>query len=127
MARAVDGGRRLMVVDEDRTSRTVLRQAYRLRGHRCVAAATAAEALLLAAFEPIDVVILEWSFRDGSGQGLAGRLRARARKPLVIVVLSVFDEPHGFREREAIDDYLVKPATAEAVEHAFEACFERYS
>jgi len=121
MAREVPG-RRLLVVDEDMITRSVLQQAYRLRGHACSTAATSSAALAAVAADPPEVVILDWSFRDGSGVGLAGRMRHVCPHQLVIVVVSVLDEPDGFRAREAIDDYLVKPVTAEAVESSFEAC-----
>ncbi|HUS33535.1 MAG TPA: response regulator [Kofleriaceae bacterium] len=119
MGRAVRG-RRLLLIDGDSISRTVLRHAFSTRGHTVSVAATAAEAIAIAASNPPEVVVYDWSFRDESGVGLAKQLRAAVPHPIVIVSLSVLDEPDGFREREDVDDYVVKPALAESVELAFE-------
>ncbi len=113
-------GRRLLLLDEDPTSRTLFRHMYTMRGHKVWLAATADEAIEVGGAEVIEVVIYDWSFRDNTGVGLAARLRAASAWPLVIIALSVLDEPDGFREREDVDDYLVKPALAESVELAFE-------
>lgn len=113
-------GRRLLLLDADETSRTLFKHVYAIRGHTVWLAATAAESIEIAATEMIEVVVYDWSFRDDSGVGLAARLRAASKWPLVIVALSVLDEPDGFREREGVDDYLVKPALADVVELAFE-------
>jgi DNA-binding response OmpR family regulator len=117
--------RSLLVLDGDRISRTVMKHAYVMRGHDVRVASTASEGIAAVASTQIDVVIYDWSFRDESGVGLAQRLRAASATPLAIVALSVLDEPDGFREREGIDDYVVKPALAESVEVAFEAALAR--
>lgn len=90
------------------------------RGHVCAAVSSAPEAVAaLSAFRPT-IVLIEWAFRDGSGIGLAGRLRARARSEnprLVVIAVSHANEPaelHG-----EFDDYLVKPASAEEIENVF--------
>jgi two-component system KDP operon response regulator KdpE len=117
--------RDLLVVDGDSISRTVLKHAFGVRGHAVRVAATAAEGLAAAASSIPDVIIYDWSFRDNSGVGLAKNLRAACAKGIVIVVLSVLDPPDGFCEREDVDDYIVKPAMADAVELAFEAALSR--
>lgn len=117
--------RSLLVIDADSISRTVLKHAFALRGHSVRVAATAAEALTAVTSAPPDVIIYDWSFRDDSGIGLAQALRAACPTALVIVVLSVLDPPDGFCEREQVDDYIVKPAMADAVEQAFEAALNR--
>jgi CheY-like chemotaxis protein len=124
MARAAVG-RRVLVVDSDAISRTVFKHTYVPRGHHVWLAKTAGEALELAASEPIEVVIYDWSFRDNSGVGLAAKLREACADPVAIIALTVLDEPDGFREREDVDDYLVKPALVETVELAFESALTR--
>lgn len=119
MHRAVVG-RRLLVVDADRITRTVLQHAYGMRGHTVRVVATAAESLVAVMTEPPEAVVYDWSFRDDSGVGLAKKLRATAPGPLAIVSLSVMNEPDGFVEREGIDGYIVKPALPEVVERAIE-------
>ena len=112
--------RRLLLVDGDATSRTVFKHMFVKRGHQVWLATTADEAVALAKTEVIEVVLYDWSVRDNTGVGLAARLRAASAWPLAILAVSVLDEPEGFREREDVDDYLVKPALVEAIELAFE-------
>jgi len=116
-------GRRLLIVDEYPITRTVLEIVFGMRGHVCMGVGSADEALAcIETFEP-DVVILEWHFRNGSGRGLGSRLRARALacgRSLVVVVVSVTDEPPEFRSHDSVDEYLTKPAPAAAIESAFE-------
>jgi DNA-binding response OmpR family regulator len=114
-----------LVIDGDSISRTVLKHAFALRGHTVQVAATAAEGIASAASLVPDVIIYDWSFRENSGVGLAKSLRAACPDELVIVVLSVLDPPDGFCGTEDVDDYIVKPALAEAVELAFEAALSR--
>jgi len=68
------------------------------------------------------VVILEWAFRDGTGVGLARRLRALSSqhgRKLVVVIVSFENEPEGFRVDENVDEYLVKPVYPDVIEEAF--------
>jgi DNA-binding response OmpR family regulator len=124
MAKAVVR-RTLLVLDEDKISRTVMKHAFAIRGHDVRVVSTALEGVAAVAAAQTDVVVYDWSFRDESGVGLAKQLRAASATPLAIVALTVLDEPDGFREREDIDDYIVKPALAESVELAFEAALAR--
>jgi CheY-like chemotaxis protein len=118
-------GRRLLVVDADQSSRTVLKHAYELRGHSVVVASSADDAVAAVAIHAPEVVIYDWSFRDQSGLGLASALRVTSSTPMAIVALSVLDEPDGFCARENVDAYIVKPALPEVVERAFEEALTR--
>ena len=125
MGRAVVG-RRLLIIDADSISRRVLKTAYGMRGHTVRVAATAAEGLEAMMAETPEVVLYDWYFRDDTAIGLAKKLRAAAAPAQVAVLtVTVIDEPDGFREREGVDDYMVKPVLAETVERAFEEALER--
>ena len=109
---------RVLIVDEHRGSRQVFVKTFQMRGHAAAGAATAAEALeLVDEFEPT-VVILEWVFRDKSGIGLARRLRARARRSLIVIAVSTANEPAKLREQEGFDDYFEKPCSVDTLEAA---------
>ena len=114
---------RLLIVDEYALARTALLIALRMRGHECMGVGSAADALAcLETFEPT-VILLEWDFRDGTGRGLSDRLRARSQscgRSLVVIIVSVTNEPPGFRLHDGADEYLTKPAHAELIESAFE-------
>ncbi len=103
---------KLLIVDEQPISARILHTLFRQYGYECVVATTAAEALAAIDVHHTEAVVLEWCFRDGSGIGLAARLRERAAaqsRDLVVIALSALDEPDGFRDREQVDDYFVKP------------------
>jgi DNA-binding response OmpR family regulator len=114
---------RVLVVDDNTLSRSVVTFGFSHRGWECLGAASAVAALdAIETFAP-DAVVLEWVFRDGSGIGLARRLRSRSEelgRSLVVVVVSLANEPSGFREREDIDAYLTKPLDVAEIEHAIE-------
>ena len=93
-----------------------------MHGHVCEQVGTAAAAIAaIDSFRP-EIVILEWSFRDGSGRGLAAALRARSLthgQPLLVIAFSSLDEPPEFRSSEQVDAYFTKPALASDIEKAF--------
>jgi len=107
---------RLLIVDEHEPSRQTLLVGFAQRGYACEAVGTEAAALLaLATFDP-HVVILEWANRRDVESGVTARMRARSARPLCIIVVSFADEPPGFRDREQIDAYLIKPALVDEIE-----------
>jgi two-component system phosphate regulon response regulator PhoB len=106
-------------MDDHEDVRSMLCAALTHRGHECQNVGTCAEALqALASYVP-DVVVFEWALRTESGVGLAQELRERASSlgyALVIIVLSVRDEPSGFVRREQVDAYATKPLTVDDLE-----------
>jgi CheY-like chemotaxis protein len=116
--------RRLLIVDEYPQTRETAPTVYGHYGYEIRVAATANEAVeAVRTFHP-DAVILEWFFRQGLVSGLAARLRSAAadrQRPLVVIALSVFDEPPDFQQREVVDDYFVKPTPADVIDRAIRA------
>lgn len=112
---------RMLIVDENALSRALQSRVFMDRGYVCSIAGTAREARREAsAFRP-DVVLFDWVFRDGSGVGLAQKLRenaAASRDRLQIVALSVWEEPFDFSAREGIDIYYVKPTSLIEIDRA---------
>lgn len=108
---------RVLVLDEHYASALVLRIALEERGHVCRISTGAEEALgQIVVFRP-HVVIYEWKLKGG-GLGLAARMQAVADKACapVIAVLSTQTEPDGFRAREQVDAYFVKPFSLEVLD-----------
>lgn len=112
---------RLLIIDEHELSRKVVVQTLRLRGHKCSGVATTADAVVAVGTLKPTVVIMDWVFRDGSGVGLARRLREASDlgNDLVIVAVSTANEPAEFRTNEPVDEYLTKPCTADVIEQTF--------
>ena len=112
-------GKRFLVVDEHWCSRAATRLALSLKGHRCLAVATALEALDAVDIFAPEVVLLEWDFRDGSGIGLARQMRDRAAangRRLVVIATSAQPKRLFIRACEELDAYLVKPASVLEIE-----------
>jgi two-component system response regulator MprA len=101
--------KRVLLVDEYMEARFPVSFNLETAGYTLKQVTTAVDALAaMSTFEP-DVIIFEWWLRNDAGLGLAERLRRASTKPLVIVVVSTQDEPDGFRTRENVDGYFVKP------------------
>ncbi len=103
----------VLLVEDDRELRATLREALEVEGYRILAAASAADARALMAHagraSGIDLVLLDLSLPDGTGQTLLAEIR-RDRATPVIVVTAQQDEDPKIRLLDAgADDYLVKP------------------
>jgi two-component system response regulator MprA len=119
--------RRFLVIDEHHASRFATSVALQQRGYVCLQVAGASEALSAIDTYAPDVVLLEWEFRDGSGIGLARRLRQRAASydhALILIATSAQAETVGFRDSEELDAYLVKPTTVDEIEAALGSLLE---
>ncbi len=102
---------RVLVVDDEETSRALLRDALTLDGHEVVAAAGGAEGLTALSDGHFDLLITDRSMPDMSGDSVAVKARGYERD-LPIVMLTGFGElmtPEG--RPEGVDLVLAKPVT----------------
>jgi two-component system, NtrC family, sensor kinase len=102
----------VLIVDDSLTVRMDLLEAFEAGGFQAIPCATAAEARLALASQPVDAVILDVLLPDGDGVELLGELRASTQhSSLVVVLLSteseVKDRIRGLRR--GADDYVGKP------------------
>ena len=112
---------RVLVVDDEQDVRTVLGAALRARGHLVAVAATGHEAIETAeTFQP-DVALVDVGLPDIDGVTLAELLRGTVcTKPVRVIAFS----GHGERRlraavrRDLFYEYVLKPATLEAIERA---------
>ena len=103
------GRRRVLVCDDEPQILRALRVVLRDAGFDVVPAATAQEALDLAAVQPPDAAILDLVLPDGSGIEICRALREWTRMP-ILLLSAVGDEDEKVRALEAgADDYVVKP------------------
>jgi two-component system KDP operon response regulator KdpE len=101
--------RRVLVCDDEPQILRALRVVLREGGFEVVPAATAKEALDLAAVQPPDAAILDLVLPDGDGIEVCKALREWSRMP-IILLSAVGDEEEKVRALEAgADDYVVKP------------------
>jgi two-component system, OmpR family, KDP operon response regulator KdpE len=102
-------GQRILVVDDEPQILRALQTTLRGAGYDVVTAATAEDALTVAAVQPPEAVILDLVLPDGSGVEVCRELRTWTLVP--ILILSAVGE-----EREKVaaldagaDDYVTKP------------------
>jgi len=99
----------VLLVEDDVSMRRFLRAALGAHAFRLVEAASAGEAMTLAASHNPELVLLDLGLPDGDGVALTARLRAWTRVP-IIVVSARTDESDKVAALDAgADDYLTKP------------------
>ncbi len=87
---AVEVGRRVLVVEDDRASRVALRRLFVARGWEVAEAATLAEGL--ASLEPPPrCVVLDLMLPDGNGLDLLRRIRSLGMRVRVVVATGASD------------------------------------
>jgi two-component system, OmpR family, response regulator MprA len=101
---------RVLVVDDDRRLRDMLRRALESAGYEVDAAEDGGRALAAISGRTFDLVVLDVLMPGVDGLGVARRLRGRG-DPIPILMLTARD---GVTDRVAgldsgADDYLVKP------------------
>jgi PAS domain S-box-containing protein len=111
-APAIEGGLRVLIVEDSDDARESLAELLRLVGHEVAEARDAREALDLGPkFRP-EVVLCDIGLPDKSGQQLVGELRAAIQPaPLVMAALTGYgmagERASGLNA--GFDEYLVKP------------------
>jgi DNA-binding response OmpR family regulator len=80
--------RRILVVDDEASLRTLMCRIIELEGHRAVMAASGSEALETLAKEKFDLMILDYRLPDMNGRHVMRRLDkvASAMRPFVLLV-----------------------------------------
>jgi two-component system KDP operon response regulator KdpE len=110
---------RVLLVEDDRGLRGMLRDALEVEGYAVVTAASLAEGLALLANlgkrprhanDPgTDLVLLDLGLPDGEGEELLAALRRRHALPLIVISARESDGQKIRLPDAGADDYLVKP------------------
>jgi phosphoserine phosphatase RsbU/P len=103
---------KILVADDDPTSREVLGRVLRKLGHDVSSVVDGAEALARLAADPVPLVVTDWRMPTVDGLELTRRLRAVPDAPYtyVIVLTSVEGREHWLEAMESgVDDFLPKP------------------
>ncbi len=108
-----DRAARILVVDDDADSRTLLRTALEGGGYRVEEAPDGPEAIdILANHGPFDLVTLDLSMEKMRGIDVLGRMRSDVSMAGVpVIVATVHDDPAIAMEliEAGADDFVVKP------------------
>ena len=100
-------GARLLLVEDDASTRQALALTLRDEGHVVIEAADAGAAL--AALSGVDVVLLDLSLPDADGVQLCRRVRSTSDVP-IIMVTGRSSSAHVVAGLQAgADDYVTKP------------------
>ena len=106
--------KRILVVDDEASMRTLIRRTLSRMGMaNLLEAASGAEALQLLAATPVDLVMCDWNMPAMSGMELFQR--ARSLKPdLVFLMLTgrADAESHAAARQAGVAAFLVKPIAA---------------
>ncbi|HEX8682727.1 MAG TPA: diguanylate cyclase [Ardenticatenaceae bacterium] len=103
---------RVLIAEDDTSSRIILQRAVEQLGHECVAAKDGIEAWRLVREAPVDVIITDWMMPGMDGMELCRRVREEPRRTYtyVIFLTALADREHLLRGiRAGADDYLPKP------------------
>ncbi len=105
-------GPRLLLVEDDPALAELLEFRFKAEGYRVSATADGDEALLLAAENAPDLVILDWMIEGTSGIEVCRRLRRNKETAHVPIIMLTAREAEDDRIRGleiGADDYLTKP------------------
>jgi two-component system KDP operon response regulator KdpE len=99
----------ILVIEDDPPIRRFLRASLASRDYEVVEAAAGKEALMLAAQQPPDLVILDLGLPDMDGLEVIRRLRDWTAVPIVIVSARGQEKDKVAALDAGADDYLTKP------------------
>ena len=106
-------GVKVLTVEDDAVSRTVLRQAIRKLGHEVVEAVNGEAAWAMLAQEPVRVVVSDWAMPQMDGLELCRRIRRMAGADYTYFILLSARDATGENQQAAadagVDDFLSKP------------------
>ena len=104
---------KVLTVEDDAVSRTVLRQAIRKLGHEVVEAVNGEAAWAMLAQEPVRVVVSDWAMPQMDGLELCRRIRRMAGNDYTYFILLSARDATGENQQAAadagVDDFLSKP------------------
>ncbi len=110
---------RILIADDEPTSRLLLRAIVAKLGHECIVAEEGAGAWDLLASGGIDVLLTDWMMPGVDGPELCRRVREGTGDSYVYIVLTTgLDRPERVLEgmTAGADDYLIKPVDSFAVQ-----------
>ncbi len=124
MAIQPNGGRILVVEDEESISQPFA-EALRRAGFEAIVTATAAGALELAASAEPDLVMLDLALPDGDGRDVCRELRRHSEVPIMMLTARGTEMDKIVGLELGADDYVVKPFSAAEVISRIRAILRR--
>lgn len=100
----------ILVVEDDRATSDLLRDAFEDEGFRCIAASSGEVAVQLARDETPSLITLDLDLPDTDGHSVLHRLRADQQTAAIpVMVVSCFDQHLPEHDRHSVAGVLHKP------------------
>jgi two-component system chemotaxis response regulator CheY len=123
-----DQNMKILTVDDFSTMRRIIRNMLRQLGYtNIVEAEDGAEALGLLHKEKVDFIISDWNMPNMSGLDLLKAIRAdESLKPIPVLLVTAEALKENVVEavKAGVNNYVVKPFTAETLKEKIDAIFK---
>ncbi|MFQ3573143.1 MAG: response regulator [Thermodesulfovibrionales bacterium] len=109
---------KILVVDDDKTTRKLLSLYLKSKGHEVVTAENGLEALEKLGTENVNLVVTDMNMPYMDGIELVKNIRSEetvSHIPIIMVTTEADEEEKKRAFDAGVDDYLVKPANADQI------------
>lgn len=109
---------RILVVDDDKTTRKLLSLFLKGKGHEVVTAENGLEAIEKVGTENVNLIVTDMNMPYMDGIELVKNLKSdpsSAQIPIIMVTTEADEEEKKKAFEAGVDDYLVKPTNAEQI------------
>jgi two-component system chemotaxis response regulator CheY len=129
MEKLIDFRMKVLVVDDFATMRKIVRNILKQIGFEDITEAEdGSAALRVIKNEPIGLVVTDWNMPNMSGLDLLREIRQNpetARLPVLMVTAEGLKENVMDAVKAGVNNYVVKPFTAEVLHEKIETIFKR--
>jgi DNA-binding response OmpR family regulator len=115
----------ILVVDDERKIRDLVRSYLEMEGYTVLIADTGARALEAASRSDPDLVVLDLGLPDLSGEEVARTLRTGSNVPIIMLTAKAGEDDRVAGLRLGADDYLAKPFSPRELVARVEAVLRR--
>lgn len=121
------GKGRILVIDDDPTLNSLIRQSFHAKGYEVITALNGVEGLKLAYRSHPDIIVLDIMMPDLDGYETCRRLREISEVPVLMLTAMAAEEDlvRGFES--GADDYVKKPFSLKELEMRISALIKRSS
>jgi len=119
------GSSTILVVDDERKIRDLVRSYLELEGYSVLVADTGERALESASRSEPDLVVLDLGLPDLSGEEVARTLRTASNVPIIMLTAKAGEDDRVAGLRLGADDYLAKPFSPRELVARVEAVLRR--
>ncbi|MEN2994878.1 MAG: response regulator [Thermodesulfovibrio sp.] len=109
---------KILVVDDDKTTRKMISLILKSKGYEVVTAENGLEALQKIGLERINLILTDMNMPYMDGIEFIRQVRANpeiSNIPIVMITTEADEEEKRKAFEAGVDDYLVKPTTAEQI------------